>query len=66
VIAFGYFNPRYEKNKAVIYAVAFVIVYYISADYLSKHIYLNALYTMPFVWFLITYFVYSKRIKEFY
>ena len=66
VISFGYFNPRYDKNKAATYAVLFVVIYYLSADYLAKHIFINALYIVPFVWLAMTYFIYSKKIKEVY
>lgn len=66
VIAFGYFNPRYEKNKATMNAIGFVLIYYVGSDYLSKHIFLNALYIVPLVWLIITYFVYTKKIKALY
>lgn len=66
VISFGYFNPRYDKNRAAAYAVACVVIYYVGADYLSKHIFLNALYLVPLLWLVMTYFVYAKKIKEIY
>lgn len=66
VISFGYFNPRYEKNKATMNAIGFVLIYYVGSDYLSKHIFLNALYIVPLVWLIITYFVYIKKIKALY
>lgn len=66
VVSFGYFNPRYEKNKATMYAISFVIIYYVCSDYLSKHIFLNSLYIVPIVWLAITYFVYTRKIKELY
>lgn len=66
VIAFGYFNPRYEKNKAAIYGISFVLIYYICADYLAKHIFMNSLYIVPVVWLIITYYVYVRKIKELY
>jgi len=66
VISFGYFNPRYEKNRAVMFAVSFVILFYVGSDYLSKHIMFNALYVVPVFWLALTYYVYTKRVKEFY
>lgn len=66
VVSFGYFNPRYDKNQAATYAVVFVVIYYLGADYLAKHIFLNALYIVPLIWIVMTYFVYSKKIKEVY
>ncbi len=66
VISFGYFNPRYEKNSSVALAVSFTVVYYIFSDYLSKSIIFNALYTLPIVWFLFTYYLYRRNIKKVY
>ena len=66
VIAFGYFNPRYEKNKATMYGVIFVVSYYVIADYLAKHIFLNALYVLPLAWLALTYFVYTRKVKKLY
>jgi len=66
VISFGYFNPRYDKNRAAAYSILCVVIYYVGADYLSKHIFLNALYVVPVLWVAMTYFVYSKKIKEIY
>lgn len=66
VISFGYFNPRYEKNRAAAFSIFCVVIYYVGADYLSKHIFLNAIYIVPIVWLVMTYFVYAKKIKEIY
>jgi len=66
VLSFGYFNPRYEKNRAVMFAVSFVLLFYTGSDYLSKHIMFNALYVVPIFWLALTYYVYTKRVKEFY
>ncbi len=66
VISFGYFNPRYEKNKAVMWALSFVIFYYVGSNYLAKNVELNSLYFVPVCWFVLTYFVYTKKIKNFY
>lgn len=66
VIAFGYFNPRYEKNRSLPYAIVFVVLYYFLADYSSKHFYYVALYTIPFLWSALCYYVYMKKIKQVY
>ena len=66
VISFGYFNPRYDDNKAISWAISFILIYYISSYYLSKNILLNALYIVPTIWFFITYVVYTIKIKKFY
>lgn len=66
VLAYGYFNPRYEKNRAVMFAVIFTVLYYILGDFLSKRIIFNALYTIPLVWIVLTYYLYAKRVKKVY
>lgn len=66
VIAFGYFNPRYEKNHSVSYAVLFVVLYYVLVDFLAKKFFLNALYVIPVIWVCATYFIYTRRVKKVY
>ena len=66
VLAYGYFNPRYEKNRAVMYAVIFTVLYYILGDFLSKRVTFNALYIIPFVWMILTYYLYNRRVKKVY
>lgn len=66
VITYGYFNPRYEKNRAVMYSVLFVVIYYVFSDFLSKKILLNVLYVIPIAWVIMTYYIYAKRVKKVY
>lgn len=66
VIAFGYFNPRYEKNRAVIFSITFVVGFYIVADFLSKNFFFHALYIIPCVWVVLTYWVYRQRVQKVY
>jgi lipopolysaccharide export system permease protein len=66
VIAFGYYNPRYEKNRAVMYSFAFTVLYYVAADLLIKNIEYYALIVIPVLWPLITYYFYTKRVKKVY
>ncbi len=66
VIAYGFYNPRYEKNRAVALAVFSIVLYYIFSDYLAKKYFLNALYIIPLAWFFFTYAVYKKRVQKVY
>lgn len=66
VIAFGYFNPRYEKNRSVAYSVLFIVIYYVIADFLAKKIQINALYVLPPLWIVLSYVVYTLKIKKVY
>lgn len=64
VITFGYFNPRYEKNRAVAYSLVSVVVYYVLIKLIGDRILLHALYVIPIIWIIGTYTLYSKTIKK--
>ena len=64
VVTFGYFNPRYEKNRAVIYALVATVIYFIAAKSLSEEMNLNALYIIPITWLVASYYLYSRTIKK--
>jgi lipopolysaccharide export system permease protein len=64
IITFGYFNPRYEKNRAVFYSLASVVFYYIFIKFMGDKILLHALYIIPIVWIFSTYTIYSKTIQK--
>lgn len=66
VVAYGYYNPRYEKNRAVALAVFSIVLYYVFADFAAKKLLLNALYIIPLVWFVLTVAVYKKRVQKVY
>ncbi|MDX9795913.1 MAG: LptF/LptG family permease [Arcobacteraceae bacterium] len=66
VIAFGYYNPRYEKNRSVGLSVMSIVVFYLITDYAVKHIFWHALYAIPLVWLLVCYVVYQKKIQRVY
>ena len=64
VITFGYFNPRYEKNRAVFYSLTAVVLYYVLIKSIGDKILLHALYVIPTIWLIGTYILYSKTIKK--
>lgn len=64
VITFGYFNPRYEKNRAVAYSLVAVVLFYVAVKSLGDKILLHSLYAVPFVWVLGTYFIYTRTVKK--
>lgn len=66
VITFGYYNPRYDKNRAVVLGVSFTVFFYIISDYLSKNILFNALYVVPFIWIILSYYLYKRNIEKVY
>ena len=64
VITFGYFNPRYEKNRAVTYSLISVVLYYVLIKAIGDRVFLHALYIIPIIWISATYLLYSKTIKK--
>jgi lipopolysaccharide export system permease protein len=66
VIAFGYYNPRYEKNRAIGLSLIAVVIYYVITKYLTKNIDLHSLYVAPSIWIMGTYYLYIKTTKKLY
>ena len=64
VITFGYFNPRYEKNRAVFYTLISIVLYYVLIKSISNKILLHALYIIPIFWLIGTYILYYKILKK--
>lgn len=64
IITFGYFNPRYEKNRAVFYSLIAVVTYYVLIKLVGDRILLHAIYVIPIIWVSATYLLYSKTIKK--
>ncbi len=64
VASFGYFNPRYEKNRTVIYSILAVVIYYVVIKYIGDRLLLHSLYIIPFIWFIVSYLLYSKTVKK--
>ena len=64
VITFGYFNPRYEKNRAVFYTLISIVLYYVLIKSISNKILLHALYIIPIFWLIGTYILYYKTVKK--
>ncbi len=63
VISFGYFNPRYEKNRAVALSMSAVVIFYIFMDAMTENLLLHSLYAVPISWLIVTYFYYIKSVK---
>ena len=64
VITFGYFNPRYEKNRAVFYSLISVVLYYVLIKLIGDKILLHALYAIPILWLTGTYLLYFKTVRK--
>ena len=66
IIGFGFFNPRYDTNRSAFYSISVTIVYIILAKKLSKILGFDALYILPFVWFILSYIYYLFKVKKYY
>ncbi len=64
VVSFGYFNPRYEKNKSVAFALVSVVFFYTFMKALTENLLLHSLYVVPLCWIGISYFYYTKSVKK--
>ena len=64
VITFGYFNPRYEKNRAVSYSLISIVLYYVLIKAIGDSLLLHALYLIPLIWIISTYFLYTRTVKK--
>jgi len=65
-VCFGVLNPRFDKNHSALYSIAFTTLYFAFAFSLSKSLSHYAMIVVPFIWFLISYFAYFKKIKSLY
>jgi len=64
VVVFGYFNPRYEKNRAVAYSIFAAVIYYVFVRYMQDRLLLHTLYIVPTIWIVLSYILYAKSIKK--
>jgi len=64
VITFGYFNPRYEKNRAIFYSLIAIVFYYILIKIIGDRILFHALYAIPIIWISGTYILYFNTVKK--
>ena len=64
VVSFGYFNPRYEKNRAVMYSIMAAVIYYIVAKSIGKNLLLHSLYLLPAIWIALGYFIFTRTVKK--
>jgi lipopolysaccharide export system permease protein len=66
VLSFGYFNPRYDKNRASTYAIATITIYYVLSYFLAKSIFLYAIPVVISTTLIFSYYLYAKKIKALY
>ncbi|WP_419766184.1 MAG: LptF/LptG family permease [Arcobacter sp.] len=66
VVAFGYFNPRYEKNRSVAYAIISVVGFYLISDPLTKAIGFASILVVAVFWTILSYYIYKSNVQKVY
>lgn len=66
IVSLGYFNPRYDKNFATVYAVALAVVYIIAINKLSQGFGFELLYILPLLWIVVGYLIYLVKVRVYY
>ncbi|WP_298751596.1 LptF/LptG family permease [uncultured Arcobacter sp.] len=66
VVAFGYFNPRYEKNRSVAYAIVSVVGFYLISDPLTKAIGFASIIVVAVFWAILSYYIYKSNVQKVY
>jgi lipopolysaccharide export system permease protein len=64
ILIFGYYNPRYEKNKATLYSSILIIVFFVLSKKLVGIDPYIAIVFIPIVWLLVSYILFTKTIKR--
>jgi lipopolysaccharide export system permease protein len=65
-ISLGFYNPRYQKNKNVIYAIVLTTIFMIAIEKLAITKDINMLYGFYAIWLTVSYIIYQVRIKAYY
>ncbi|MEA3353759.1 MAG: LptF/LptG family permease [Campylobacterota bacterium] len=66
IIAIGYYNPRYDKNRTTAISVILVLLYMIIAQKLSNKYAVSALTLFPLLWIGASIITYRKKILNYY
>lgn len=65
-IALGYYNPRYQKNKAAIISIALIIFYVVLMSNFASMRDLKLLIVLPSIWILISIVLYRMKVRPYY
>lgn len=66
VVFIGYYNPRYEKNRATIFALSITTIFLVLSHRLSKELGLEILVYIPIIWILLSMIAYKIKIRPHY
>jgi len=66
IISLGYFNPRYDKNYSIPFAVGIIMIYLILTREMGKEFEILSLYILPIIWIVVGYLFYRYKTKPYY
>mgnify|MGYP005990346709 FL=1 len=66
IIYIGYYNPRYQKNRSTLLAIALTTVFLIISHRASKEFGLVTLAFIPTLWVIISVYIYNYKVKPHY
>ena len=66
IIYIGYYNPRYQKNRSTLLAIALTTVFLIISHRASKEFGLVTLAFIPTLWVMISVYIYNYKVKPHY
>jgi lipopolysaccharide export system permease protein len=65
-LAFGYFNPRYEKNRATLYGIGLTVLYIVLMQRIVNSGNLSFITILPLFWMALSVFIYNKKVRPYY
>lgn len=65
-LAFGYFNPRYDKNRATLYGLGLAVLYIVIGGNIAETKQIELSLVLPTLWILLSIFIYRKRVMPYY
>lgn len=66
LITFGFFNPRYEKNKTILFTTVLTVVFFIFIKQLNNLNPFSAMIIIPIVTVISSIVIYNKTVKKLY
>jgi lipopolysaccharide export system permease protein len=66
IVSIGIINPRYQKNRSGLYITLLIASYYGLTNYMGQNYPLYAVPTVLVLWLMLSYLLYTTRIKNTY
>jgi len=66
IVSLGVINPRFEKNRSSLNAIALITLYYLLTYGLGERYPLYSVFAVPVVWLSLSYIIYRYKIRGIY